>query len=166
VGIQFWLAIRGLNAAKRLEIVSLTVLAVVVFAAWYGLFLTRTRIVVTEGRIIVRDWLGRIRFQGDRGHANLRFVSVRDVGIAEEFAILSHDNGTDAYLMRRAAWGDRALMELSTALGGGRERQLRYHPVSKAALRRDFPALHIQNIPAIAMVVVVVLLLAVAINWR
>ncbi len=68
-----------------------------------------------------------------------RFGSVKDVGLAEEFAVLSaKPTGSSSLtvLMRRTAWGDRALAAISSAPCGQHDDQLEF----RAGASRAFEA--------------------------
>lgn len=166
IAIQVGLAFSRLDPPKRIAAGAVILLSGLIVAAWYAVFLWRASVILSDDDVIVRDWLGRVRLRADRRRVKFALVSVNDLGLSEQFAILSVDTGAPTILMRRMAWGDRALTELSTALHGRRVAELRFHRMSKGALRREFPQIHVQNLPAIAVIVAMILLMAFIINWR
>jgi hypothetical protein len=163
-GIQFYLA--RLNSAKGILAASIIALGTITMAVGYVLFLRRANVEISDAGVVVYDWLGRRRFHAESTRVNLRLVSVREMGIADDFAVLWTKGATgeiSAVLLRRVAWGDRALSDLRTHLQG-RGGELNFRPISKRALATEFSRLHVQNLPAIAVVVFVILLLAIVIS--
>jgi hypothetical protein len=161
---QFYLA--RLTTAKATLAALLIGFGAVVLVIGYMLFLWRANVRISREEVVVHDWLGRQRFRAIRGGVNLRLVSVRDLGIAEEFGVLwaKHaTGGISAVLLRRVAWGDGALSALRAQIDG-RDGEMNFRPVSKRALAQEFPQLHVQNIPAIAVVVLVIVLLAIVVS--
>ena len=128
------------------------------------MFLQTAKVHISDNEVVVRDWLGRTRLRVERGLVKLELVSVKDMGLAEEFAVLSTKptgGSSRAVLMRRTAWGDQALAVLSRVLRGRHDDELEFRAVSKRTFARDFPQLHVQNLPTIAVIVVLVVLVAI-----
>lgn len=164
---QFYLARLGSTAMTLVGAV--LVLGALFLLVWYVMFLQRARVLVSDDEVVVRDWLGRLRLRAERARVRLELVSVKDMGLVEEFAVLSTkpaDQRALAVLMRRAAWGDDALSALTKVLRGRAEDELEFRAVSKRTLAREFPQVHVQNLPAIAVVVILVLLVAAVVARR
>ena len=161
---QFYLA--RLTTTKATLAASLIGIGAAVLVVGYALFLWRANVRIAGDEVVVHDWLGRQRFRARRGDVSLRLVSVRGMGIPEEFGVLWAKQETgdiSAVLLRRVAWGDGALSVLRAQLHG-RSDELNFRPVSKRVLAREFPKLHVQNLPAITVVVVVIVLLAIVVS--
>lgn len=162
--IQLYLA--RLNSEQAILAALIIALGVMTLIGGYLLFLRRASVTVSETDVIVNDWLGRRRLHAQRTQVNMRLISVRDMGIADDFAVLWAKVPTGevtAVLLRRTAWGDQALSSLRSNLHG-RDGELNFRLTSKRALTEEFPRVHTQNLPAIAVVVVVVLLFAIVLS--
>jgi hypothetical protein len=162
--IQFYLA--RLNSGKAILAASIIALGTIILVGGYLVFLRRAHVAISGGNVVLYDWLGRKRFHAESARVSLRLVSVRDMGIADDFAVLWTKSTTgeiSAVLLRRAAWGDQALAALRAHLHG-RDGELNFRTVSKRALAEEFPRVHVQNLPAIAIVVLVILLVAIIVS--
>jgi hypothetical protein len=161
---QFYLA--RLTTTKATLAASLIGFGAAVLIIGYALFLSRANVTISGAEVVVHDWLGRQRFRSKRNGVNFRLVSVRDMGIPEEFGVLWAKQETgdiSAVLVRRVPWGDSAFSSLRAHIHG-RNGELNFRPVSKRALAQEFPQLHVQNLPAIAVVVLVIVLLAIVVS--
>jgi hypothetical protein len=132
----------------------------------YVMFLSKARVAVSGSHVTVSDWLGRRQFHAERGTVNLRLVSVKDMGISDDFALLwakQTSGEVSVTLLRRVAWGNQALSALRVALHG-QDGELHFRPVSKRELAVEFPQVHVQNLLAIAVIVLAILLLAIVVS--
>jgi hypothetical protein len=162
--MQLYLARLGSTRTVVVAVaIAVTLLAVLV---GYSVFLLRARVIVSNDDVTVIDWLGRQTFRSERRRTHLRLISVTDMGINDDFAIIwARQAGGEsiAVLLRRIAWGSGAISKLRIALND-REGALHFRPVSKRDLGVEFPKIHTQNLPAIAAIVVMVLLVAILIT--
>jgi hypothetical protein len=162
--MQLYLARLGSTRTAVVAVaIAVTLLAVLV---GYLVFLLRARVIVSDDDVTVIDWLGRQTFRSERRSAHLRLISVTDMGIKDDFAIIwarQASGESIAVLLRRVAWGNEAISKLRIALNH-REGGLHFRPVSKRDLSVEFPKLYTQNLPAVAAIVVMVLLIAILIT--
>jgi hypothetical protein len=159
---QMYLA--RLTAPATTAIAFIASLAVFTSVLCWIAFVRNARVSVSEdGDVTVVDWLGRLRFRAPQSRVRLELLSIRDFGLKRDVAILAVRNGSAAVPLWREIWGDNVIRGLSHQLGEETGKTA-FRSVSKRAFRGRYPHIRSENLPAIAVIVVFVLAVAVVVS--
>jgi hypothetical protein len=140
-------------------------LAVLALGLGWLAFLRNARVSVNGDDVIVHDWLGRVVLQAPRTQVRLELVSVQWWGRYHDGAILANVDGNDAVAVWRETWGPKAIRNLASQLRDVAGHS-KHQTLTAEALRKQYPQVRLANLPAIGVVVVLVLSVAVVLSGR
>jgi hypothetical protein len=160
-GVQLHLA--GLRAGTATAFAVVNLLAVLALGLGWLAFLRNARVSVNSDDVIVHDWLGRVVLQAPRTQVRLELVSVQWWGRYHDGAILAIVDGSDAVAVWRETWGPKAIRNLASQLRDVAG-QSKHRTLTADALRKQYPQVRLANLPAIAVVVVLVVSIAVVLT--
>ena len=159
---QIYLA--RLTAPAATAIAFIASLAVFIAVLCWITFVRNASVSVGEdGEVTVVDWRGRLRFKAPQSRVRLELLSIRDFGLKRDVAILAVRNGSAAVPLWREIWGDNVIRGLARQLGDGTGKTA-FRSVSKRTFRGRYPHIRSENLPAIAVIVMFVLAVAVVVS--
>src|SRR5258708_5628818 len=156
------LHLTGLRAGTATAFALVNLLALLALGLGWLAFLLNARVSFNGEDVIVYDWLGRVGLKAPRTQVRLELVSVHWWGRYHDGAILAKVDGSHAVAVWRETWGPKAIRNLASQFAGHSKHRM----LTADDLRKQYPQIRLANLPAIGVVVVLVLSIAVVLSRR